>query len=196
MSRNRRDDQGPSRERTPEQRERERLEREARRAGGAGGPGASAPPPAREQPPRIDAHDLHDPLSIPPAQPPRSARAAPGRRGLRSAANEPPAVPLPPGAARAEERRAARRRQGADPDRSRVLRIQPEPPAPPAAPAGALDDDLDRPIGIRRVRRVVAPRSPRAVVTPPGDVPAGPRAPAARSASASRCSSRCCCSPP
>ena len=55
-----------------------------------------------------------------------------------------------------------------------MLRVQPEPPAPPAAPAGALDDDLDRPIGVRRVRRAVAPRSPRTIVTPPGDVPAGP----------------------
>ena len=54
-----------------------------------------------------------------------------------------------------------------------MLRIQPEPPAPPAAPAGALGDDLDRPIGIRRVRHAVTPRT-RTVVTPPGDVPAGP----------------------
>ena len=106
-------------------------------------------------------------------EPPRAARM-PGRRAPRAAPDAPPDVPLPPGAERAAERRAARRRQGADPDRSRVLRIQPEPPAPPAAPAGALDDDLDRPIGIRRVRRAVAPRSPRTIVTPPGDVPAGP----------------------
>jgi len=54
------------------------------------------------------------------------------------------------------------------------VRIQPDPPAPPAAPAGALDDETERPIGIRRVRRVVAPRTPRTIVTPPGDVPAGP----------------------
>jgi uncharacterized YceG family protein len=55
-----------------------------------------------------------------------------------------------------------------------VLRIQPEPPAPPAAPAGALGDETERPIGIRRVRRAVAQRAPRTIVTPPGDVPAGP----------------------
>ncbi len=58
-------------------------------------------------------------------------------------------------------------------DRERPLRrIQPDPPAPPAAPAGALDDHPDRPIGIRRVRRSALPR---AVVTPPADVPRGPR---------------------
>ena len=50
-----------------------------------------------------------------------------------------------------------------------IRRIQPNPPAPPAAPAGALDDETERPIGIRRVRRPVRP-----VVTPPGDKPAGP----------------------
>ena len=43
------------------------------------------------------------------------------------------------------------------------------PPAPPAAPAGVLDDETERPIGIRRVRR-----SPRPVVTPPGDKFRGP----------------------
>jgi UPF0755 protein len=180
MSRNRRDDQGPSRERTPEQRERERLEREARRAGSAapplGEPGFGAYEPSDE---------LHEPHTTSNDQPPSAGRAGPGaagdapargrppgRRAERSPAEEPPS--LPPGADRAAERRAARRRQGAAGERSRVLRIQPKPPAPPAAPAGALDDDLDRPIGIRRVRRVVAPRSPRAIVTPPGDVPAGP----------------------
>jgi UPF0755 protein len=52
-----------------------------------------------------------------------------------------------------------------------VRRIQPEPPAPPAAPAGALDDETDRPIGIRRVRRNALPR---AVMKPPADVPRGP----------------------
>jgi uncharacterized YceG family protein len=50
-----------------------------------------------------------------------------------------------------------------------VRRIQPQPPAPPAAPAGALDDETERPIGIRKVRRATRP-----VVTPPGDKPAGP----------------------
>ena len=52
-----------------------------------------------------------------------------------------------------------------------VRRIQPDPPAPPAAPAGALDDETDRPIGIRRVRRSPLPR---AVMKPPADVPRGP----------------------
>jgi len=52
-----------------------------------------------------------------------------------------------------------------------VRRIQPEPPPPPAAPAGALGDETERPIGIRRVRRAAFPRT---VVTPPADVPRGP----------------------
>lgn len=60
-----------------------------------------------------------------------------------------------------------------------VRRIQPQPPAPPAAPAGALDDETERPIGIRKVRR-----GPRAVVTPPGDKPAGPARRRHRSAGA------------
>lgn len=55
-----------------------------------------------------------------------------------------------------------------------VLRIQPDPPAPPAAAAGALPDETDRPIGIKRMRHAVAPRSSRTIVTPPGDVRAGP----------------------
>ncbi|HVF79061.1 MAG TPA: endolytic transglycosylase MltG [Solirubrobacteraceae bacterium] len=50
-----------------------------------------------------------------------------------------------------------------------MRRIQPQPPAPPAAPAGALDDETERPIGIRRVRR-----APRPVMTPPGDKFGGP----------------------
>jgi uncharacterized YceG family protein len=57
-------------------------------------------------------------------------------------------------------------------DERPVRRIQPDPPAPPAAPAGALDDEPDRPSGVRRVRRSALPR---AVVTPPADVPRGPR---------------------
>jgi UPF0755 protein len=76
---------------------------------------------------------------------------------------------------RAAERRAARR-AAASGERVEpaVLRIQPDPPAPPAAPAGELGDETERPIGIRRVQRAVVQRSPRAVVTPPGDVPSGP----------------------
>ncbi len=54
-----------------------------------------------------------------------------------------------------------------DPDG--IRRIQPRPPAPPAAPAGALGDETERPIGIRRVRRPSRP-----IVTPPGDKFAGP----------------------
>ena len=50
-----------------------------------------------------------------------------------------------------------------------MRRIQPQPPPPPAAPAGMLDDETDRPIGIRRVRRPARP-----IVTPPGDKLGGP----------------------
>ncbi len=188
MSRNRRDDQGPRRERSPEQRERDRLEREARRAASGQAPGRAAPPlggppaddPYLEPPPS----DLHDPTSTSFGEPPprRSRRLASGepppepppRRSRRPAAASPePPAESPRIVDRAADRRAARRLPPSEREPPSVLRIQPEPPAPPAAPAGALGDDLDRPIGIRRVRRVVTPR-PRAIVTPPGDVPAGP----------------------
>ena len=225
MSRNRRDDPGPSRERSAEQRERDRLEREARRAASGKSPGRPVAPLDGQLPPSIvDDHappqDFHEPIPTPiddvpsraarrvlrsdapaPADPaPRRGRrlasgeppaeapptrggrrlasgeppgdAAP-RRGRRVASGEPP-VELPRTVDRAADRRAARRRPPEDREQPSVLRIQPEPPAPPAAPAGALGDDLDRPIGIRRMRHAVAPRTPRTVVTPPGDVPAGP----------------------
>jgi UPF0755 protein len=219
MSRNRRDEQGPSRERTPEQRERERLEREARRAASGQAPGRRAARLDGQLPPSLDPddappHDLHEPTPIDDAAPRPGRRAlssepaddvasrlgrrsgpgsppadAPARRGRRLATGEPPAdgaprrgrlasgeppVQLPRTVDRAADRRAARRRPPEEREQPSVLRIQPEPPAPPAAPAGALGDDFDRPIGIRRVRRAVVPRNPRAIVTPPGDVPAGP----------------------
>jgi UPF0755 protein len=59
------------------------------------------------------------------------------------------------------------------PDRP-VRRIQPEPAPPPPAPAGTLPDSEPAP----RPRRGRAGRRPRRggpVVTPPGDVPRGPR---------------------
>jgi uncharacterized YceG family protein len=135
MSRNRRDDQDSSRERTPEQRERDRLERQARRGGGRQAPDRPEPRGPQQRPPDLD--DRHAPTA--PDRPARPARGA-GRRPARSES---------------------------------VLRIQPDPPAPPPAPAGALDDEPERPIGIRRARRAVAPRT-RTIVTPPGDVRGGP----------------------
>jgi uncharacterized YceG family protein len=146
MSPSRRDDQGPGRERTPEQRERERVERDARRARSQS-PGESAAPAPEEHPRR------------PPSREPRPSTSI-----------------EPPFRDRAADRRAARRRPpaaGRD-EPPPVLRIQPDPPAPPAAPAGELGDETERPIGIRRVRHAVAPRTPRTIVTPPGDVPGGP----------------------
>ena len=139
MSRSRRDETGAGRERSAEERERARLEREARRKGDSVPPAPSgaaaarsAPPPTTRSQPPPDDHEQPIPLR----RPPRAARPAPAR-------------PAPP--------------------KDAVRRIQPKPPAPPAAPAGMLDDQLERPIGIRRVRR-----PPRPVVTPPGNPRRGP----------------------
>jgi uncharacterized YceG family protein len=172
MSRNRRDESGPGRERSAEQRERDRLEREARRAQGQRKGEFAAP--ASDEPHARDPRPPKPPIE--PAGRRRAGRAGtggglPGRGQPRAGA----APVEPPFRDRAAERRAARR--GAAPgDREPppLLRIQPDPPAPPAAPAGALGDEIERPIGIRRVRRVVAPRTSRTIVTPPGDVPGGP----------------------
>lgn len=153
MSRKPRDDPRASGERTPEQRERERLERVARRARSEGASTAHAPPPDPQPAEPSETYDRRPP-------PPDSPRDRPaGRRG-RGAKRVLPA-------ARAGDERAGGR------DRT-PLRIQPDPPAPPAAAAGSLYDETDAPIGIRRARRAVASRNPRTVVTPPGDVRAGP----------------------
>ncbi|HEV7804420.1 MAG TPA: endolytic transglycosylase MltG [Solirubrobacteraceae bacterium] len=193
MSRNRRDAAGPGRERTAEQRERDRLEREARRARGqrtgeSAAPGSDGPAATREPFDLETSTSPREPrdgsapraAGAPPAAPravragPRAGAAAPrGGRGRAGAGDGAPVEP--PFRDRAADRRAARRGvapgQREDPG---VLLIQPEPPAPPAAPAGVLGEEAERPIGIRRVRRAVAPRTPRAIVTPPGDVPGGP----------------------
>ncbi|MDX6718555.1 MAG: hypothetical protein QOJ63_809, partial [Solirubrobacteraceae bacterium] len=191
MSRKSRDDLGPGGERSAEQRERDRLEREARRAHTAQASGPPAPPREDQSPPSPDLRERRTPtpderrarragrdgagagMGEPPVE--RAGRdRAPGRRAARAGSSEPSAEPA--GGDRVADRRAARRRLpfadrgGPQP----VLRIQPEPPAPPAAPAGALDDENERPIGIRRVRRAVVRRTPRTIVTPPGDVPAAP----------------------
>ena len=105
---------------------------------------AGQPPPDDAAPPPAYAPPPTD--SIPPEPP--YAEPIPIRRSAR--------------ASRSGSGRAADSEGG-------VLRIQPRPPAPPAAPAGALDDETERPIGIRRVRRPTRP-----IVTPPGDTPAGP----------------------
>jgi UPF0755 protein len=171
MSRNRRADPDASRERTAEQRERDRLEREARRGRRAEAPGPPAPPREEQPPPTPELDDRQTPT----ANERRTRRAdRAGRDDARAGEGEPSAEPA--GGDRAADRRATRRRLpfGDREQEQPVLRIQPEPPAPPAAPAGALDDEDERPIGIRRVRRAVAQRAPRTIVTPPGDVPAGP----------------------
>ena len=97
------------------------------------------------------------PEPIPIRRPSRASRTA------RAGGPATPATPAAPDdGGRRPRGRAADHEDG-------VLRIQPRPPAPPAAPAGALDDETERPIGIRRVRRPARP-----VVTPPGDTPPGP----------------------
>ncbi|MEA2185554.1 MAG: hypothetical protein QOK16_565, partial [Solirubrobacteraceae bacterium] len=164
MSRQRQDERGGSRERTAEERERARLEREARRTKQARLPASSpAAPAARpEQPlaPQPTPGVQSGATRIPKAPDRPSGR----RQGQR---------PAP--AARAPDRERERDRQDPAPAppaasyKRSLRRIQPEPPAPPAAPAGALDDETERPIGIRRARRVVRP-----VVTPPGDKDKGP----------------------
>jgi uncharacterized YceG family protein len=148
MSRQGRDDPGARQARTAEERERARLEREARRVG--------KEPPAQTSSPAPEA-----PQQPPPTPRPRAAtpRTAPDRSTPPAARTGPRRLPSEP------DRNIAAR--GERP----LRRIQPDPPAPPAAPAGALDDETDRPIGIRRVRRSSLPR---AVVTPPADVPRGP----------------------
>jgi uncharacterized YceG family protein len=189
MSRNRRDESGPGRERSAEERERDRLEREARRAGGqrtgefagqSSGDLAAPNDPRDRQPPSTPAGGQRPPLALPGRGKPRPGVTPPRSGAGRPAAGARGEPVEPPFRDRAADRRAARRGAGTPGDRGRdggpppLLRIQPDPPAPPAAPAGALGDEVERPIGIRRVRRAVAPRTPRTIVTPPGDVPGGP----------------------
>jgi uncharacterized YceG family protein len=186
MSRPRRDDTGPSRERSAEERERARLEREARRAG-ARASAAPAAPPADAAAPKPEHAEPTPIRRQPRASKPAAARldpaerARPARQAPSPAEPERPArrAPAPTGSARAvrqapaeQPRTGGRHRLGgsdAGTDET-IRRIQPKPPAPPAAPAGALDDETERPIGIRRVRR-----SGRPIVTPPGDTPGGGR---------------------
>jgi UPF0755 protein len=155
MSRSRRDDSTAGRERTAAEREQARLEREARRAG--------TPPPPQ---PRSSAAPSSAPApSSDPAPEPPYAAPIPFRRPARSPQRE----PREPRGREGGDERSAARAAGGPRDGAAVRRIQPQPPAPPAAPAGALGDDTERPIGIRRVRRPVRP-----IVTPPGDTPPGP----------------------
>ena len=157
MSRSRRDDSEAGAARSAAERERARLEREARRSGKpppAGPDSAAAPPPAYADPTPPEPHHAEP---IPIRRPSRASRAGSGR-GPRPVPDQPPGG----GAGRRQRGRPADNEDG-------VLRIQPRPPAPPAAPAGALGDETERPIGIRRVRRPSRP-----IVTPPGDTPAGP----------------------
>jgi uncharacterized YceG family protein len=132
MSRPRRDHTNAGAQRSAAERERARLERDARRG--------ATPQPAEF----VVAPD------VAPARPDDAQPQSPHEQEI-----------------------TIRRQSGlgampAPPDEG-VRRIQPQPPAPPAAPAGALYDETERPIGIRRVRRTSRP-----IVTPPGDTPSGP----------------------
>ena len=156
----------------------------ARRAG----PAAAAAAPRRD-PRRTDrAARRHDARRrrhaepIPFRRPSPSPTPAAERRVPRAAASAGPRAAAPSRPARRPARAGAgRARRRAR--RRRIRRIQPEPPAPPAAPAGALDDETERPIGIRRVRRPARP-----IVTPPGDTPGRPRARGGASRRAVACS--------
>jgi uncharacterized YceG family protein len=142
-----RDDSDPPRRRSPEERERARLERIARREGHE--------LPAEQQP-EPDLAPEPEPVLVPEAHDELAADAhhAAELEPHHEAEPEPVHAPEPPP----------------------VRVIQPEPAAPPAAPAGALPDPReDRPLGTRRVGR--ARRAARAVVTPPADVPRGPARP-------------------
>jgi UPF0755 protein len=166
MSRQRQDEHGRSRERTAEERERARLEREARRTKRSAPPAEPAPP-ARAPAARPVQPSARQPSPDPE---PRAEQIpkAPDRPSARAARET---RPRPAPAPRAPERsrgRGAAPSPGALHKRS-LRRVQPKPPAPPAAPAGALDDETEQPIGIRRVRRAARP-----VVTPPGDKHKGP----------------------
>jgi uncharacterized YceG family protein len=143
MNRSGRDDSKAGTQRSAAERERARLEREARRAGTppAPSPMSGAPAPRAPAPPDTTPHEPEHAEPIPIRRPERAPKPATGR------------APRAPRTERAQ----------------RIRRIQPQPPAPPAAPAGALDDETERPIGIRRVRRPMRP-----IVTPPGDTPSGP----------------------
>ena len=173
MSRSGRDDSKARAERSAAEREQARLEREARRAGKPPPPPDTssaprpAPAPANPSANRVNPPEPQHSQPIPFRRPSRAPAPDPGReprvprrdrvkRKLPGA----PANTGPAGGAR--PRPPSERGDG-------IRRIQPNPPAPPAAPAGALDDETERPIGIRRVRRPVRP-----IVTPPGDKPGGP----------------------
>ncbi|HEX8156364.1 MAG TPA: endolytic transglycosylase MltG [Solirubrobacteraceae bacterium] len=167
MSRQRQDERGTSRERTAEERERARLEREARRTKQGPPSAVSTPAPAArpEQPPAPEP-----PLDLDPnvQRIPKSVGRPPAPAG-REAGQRPPPAQRAADRTRDRERTASPAPVPAASRKRSLRRIQPEPPAPPAAPAGALDDETERPIGIRRTRRVARP-----VVTPPGDKDKGP----------------------
>jgi len=157
MTKLRRDDTGPRHERTAEDRERDRREREARRAGGDAGSldTPPAPPIPVSEPPSGKIPDAEPPPApVPDPEPPPPALPPPA-----------PAPPLDPPTEVAQPAPPP-----AEPQHP-IRRIQPDPPAPPAAPAGALGDETERPSGVRWARNL-AHRRPR--VTPPADVPRGP----------------------
>ena len=160
MTKLRRDDPGPRRVRTAQEREQDRREREARRGGGRA---ERLPPPPQPPLPVDDAPPTtqHEPApSLPPVPDRQQAFAAPPPPAYEPPADEPPADE-PPDAPPPSEPEPA----------PAIRRIQPDPPAPPAAPAGALGDETEQPSGVRWARRL-APRRPH--VTPPADVPRGP----------------------
>ncbi len=175
MSRSRRDDSNAGAQRSAAERERARLEREARRAGKPPPQAGTEPPlarrlaPAQPETPDTTAPEPPHAEPIPFRRPTRAPKPAATSRGGRTERSGAGGRRTPAGQAPGPGPQAGPARGRAASVRGAVRRIQPNPPAPPAAPAGALHDETDRPIGIRRVRRPVRP-----IVTPPGDTPAGP----------------------
>jgi len=130
---------------------------------------AEVEPPAEDDSgvrvePERRAEDESPHLEAPPEpEPPRGPEPEPARGPAAASAPDHDRVAPPP-----EPRRDR------DPDRPLRL-IAPDPPAPPPAPAGSLSDEVERPLGTRRVRAGLPRRDRPPVMTPPGDVPQGPR---------------------
>jgi UPF0755 protein len=186
-------------ERTAEDRERARQERAARRAAREGRTEPpplelvppleepAEPPPAQQEEPAPHAPEPEPAAREPEPEPEPELEPAPREP---EPAEDASATREFSAAERAEARGATVRTEDPDdldiawqdaarrggeplPDRP-VRRIQPEPAAPPPAPAGTLSDTEPQ---VTRARRVPRGRRRRGgpVMTPPGDVPRGPR---------------------
>lgn len=164
-------------DRTPEERERDRLAREARRAKKQGR--AAPPPPAAAD----GLHSASDRREMQPTE------AAPAPEPAVPPPAPEPAAPPPPATGRDWRREAG----DPDPDPPLVRRVQgerpreevhgheqplpeatrPQPPGRRIPPPPPLGGDGERAIGTRRVAAVRRPHLPRRHAGPPGSPPAG-----------------------